>query len=124
VNKKRPINLNLFTIRFPIPAIVSILHRISGVVLFLLIPAALWLLETSLASQQSFNKLHDDFSQPFVKVMVWVFVAPFLFHFVAGIRHLLMDINIGIELNTGRLTAIVTGIVALILIILSGVYIW
>jgi succinate dehydrogenase / fumarate reductase cytochrome b subunit len=124
VNKKRPINLNLFTIRFPIPAIVSILHRVSGVVLFLLIPVALWVLETSLASQQSFNKLHDDFSQPCVKVLVWMLVAPFLFHFVAGIRHLLMDINIGIELNTGRLTAIVTSIVALILIILSGVYIW
>jgi succinate dehydrogenase / fumarate reductase, cytochrome b subunit len=124
VNKKRPINLNLFTIRQPIPAIVSILHRISGVVLFLLIPVMLWALETSLASQVSFNQLHDDFSQPLAKVLVWLFIAPFLFHFVAGIRHLLMDINIGIELNTGRLTAIVTAIIALILIILSGVYIW
>jgi succinate dehydrogenase / fumarate reductase cytochrome b subunit len=124
VNTKRPVNLNLFTIRFPIPAIVSILHRISGVVLFLLIPLALWVLDNSLSSQVSFNKLHDDFAQPFAKVLLWIIVAPFLFHLVTGIRHLLMDINIGIELKTGRLTAIVAFIVALLLIILSGVYIW
>jgi succinate dehydrogenase / fumarate reductase cytochrome b subunit len=124
VNKKRPVNLNLLTIRFPIPAIVSILHRVSGVVLFLLIPAALWALDCSLSSQDSFTQLHNDLSQPAARVLMWLFVSPFLFHFVAGIRHLLMDINIGIELKTGRLTAIITMITAFLLIILAGFYIW
>ena len=124
MNKQRPVNLNLFTIRFPIPAIVSILHRVSGVVLFLLIPLALWSLELSLSSPEGFQRLQDDFSQPFAKVLLWLFLAPFLFHFVAGIRHLLMDINIGIELKTGRLTAIVAIFAAALLIILSGIYIW
>jgi succinate dehydrogenase / fumarate reductase, cytochrome b subunit len=124
VNKQRPVNLNLFTIRQPIPAIVSILHRVSGVVLFLLIPLALWCLEVSLSSAEGFQKLQNDFSQPFAKVLLWLFLAPFLFHFAAGIRHLLMDINIGIELKTGRLTAIVTLIIAVLLTIIAGIYIW
>jgi succinate dehydrogenase / fumarate reductase cytochrome b subunit len=58
------------------------------------------------------------------KVMVWFLLTPFLYHFVAGIKHLLMDINIGIELKTGRLAAILTIIIAFLLIVLSGVYIW
>ncbi len=124
MNKKRPINLNLFTIRFPIPAIVSILHRVSGVVLFLLIPVMLWALDNSLSSQDGFDKLHNHLAQPFAKILLWLFLAPFLFHLVAGIRHLLMDINIGIELKTGRLTAMLAVTFALLLIILSGIYIW
>jgi succinate dehydrogenase / fumarate reductase cytochrome b subunit len=124
VNKQRPKNLDLTTIRFPIPAIVSILHRISGVVLFLLIPIVLWGLDTSLSSQDSFQSLHDHLTSPVAKVMVWFLLTPFLYHFVAGIKHLLMDINIGIELKTGRLAAILTIIIAFLLIVLSGVYIW
>jgi succinate dehydrogenase / fumarate reductase cytochrome b subunit len=124
VNKQRPKNLSLLTIRFPIAAIVSILHRMSGVVLFLLIPFVLWGLDLSLSSQESFQTLHDHLTTPLAKGIVWLFLAPFLYHFVAGMRHLLMDINIGIELKAGRLAAILTLIIAFLLIVLSGVYIW
>lgn len=124
MNKQRPKNLNLLTIRFPIPALVSILHRMSGVFLFLIIPVILWALQSSLASQDSFQALHDSFTTPFAKAIVWLFLAPFIYHFVAGIRHLLMDMNVGIELKSGRLTAIITMVTAFILIILSGVYLW
>jgi succinate dehydrogenase / fumarate reductase cytochrome b subunit len=124
VKKQRPVNLNLFTIRQPIPAIVSILHRISGMFLFLIVPVILWGLQTSLASEESFARLHNYFTTPLAKTVSWLLLAPFLYHLVAGLRHLLMDINIGIELKSGRLSSILTIIIFLALIILAGVYIW
>jgi succinate dehydrogenase / fumarate reductase cytochrome b subunit len=124
VNNPRPVNLNLLTIRFPIPAIISILHRVSGVVLFLLIPIALWALSYSLASEDNFQHMHDSLASTLGKLIIWVCLMPFLYHFVAGIRHLLMDINIGVELQSGRFGAILTVIISFILILLAGVYIW
>src|SRR5579872_3303497 len=79
VKDHRPKNLNLLTIRFPIPAIVSILHRLSGVVLFLLIPIILWGLSQSLASDDSFEFLHNTLTTPFAKGVIWILLAPFLY---------------------------------------------
>lgn len=124
MNHKRPVNLNLLTIRFPIPAIVSILHRISGVILFLFIPFALWGLQLSLQSQQSFDTVREFFIQPLVKFIIWGVLSAFLYHFVAGIRHLLMDFSIGDELKCGRLAAKLTIVVSLILIVLAGIWLW
>jgi succinate dehydrogenase / fumarate reductase, cytochrome b subunit len=124
VKKQRPINLNLFTIHFPIPAIASILHRISGVLLFLLIPFILWGLELSLNSSQAFDDIHYFLTRPFSKFIIWGFLAAFIFHFVAGIRHLLMDIGIGEELKSGRLGAWLTFIISAVLIVLTGIWLW
>jgi len=121
---QRPKNLNLFTIRMPIPAIVSILHRLSGILLFLLIPIAIWGLNLSLKSAQDFDNVHQFLTTPMMKFAIWFCLAGFLYHLVAGIRHLLMDINIGIELKTGRLSAILTLIIAASLIILTGIWLW
>ena len=122
--QKRPVNLNIFTIRMPIPAIASILHRISGIVLFLAIPYLLWILAQSLSSESNFLALHDDLSAPLPKLILFMIAAPFIYHFIAGIRHLLMDINIGVELKSGRMTAIITILLALVLTIMAGFYIW
>ena len=124
VNNQRPKNLNILTIRLPIPAIISILHRISGLVLFILIPIALWAFSFSLSSQDNFQTLHDKLTTPLSKVLIWLVLTPFIYHFVAGIRHLLMDVNIGVELKSGRMSAILTLIISLILFLLAGVYIW
>ena len=121
---KRPVNLNLFTIRFPIPAIVSILHRISGVILFLLIPFLLWGLNLSLSSQQDFDDIHAYLTTPLAKFIVWGLLSAFTYHFVAGIRHVLMDMGIGEGLKSGKLTAQLTLIISLVLIILIGVWLW
>lgn len=123
MDNKRPINLNLLTIRFPIPAIVSILHRISGVVLFLFIPVALWGLGFSL-TEQGFNILQGWLGSFYIKLMLWLLLIPFCYHFVAGIRHLLMDIHIGEQLQSGRRTAQLTFIIFLLLILLAGVWLW
>jgi succinate dehydrogenase / fumarate reductase cytochrome b subunit len=124
VKKQRPVNLNIFTIRLPVPAIASILHRISGIFLFLAIPAMLWGLHSSLASQQDFDSLHQSFSSPVAKFIIWGLLTSFFYHFVAGIRHLLMDINLGVELKSGRMTAFITIFIAIILSVLTGVWLW
>lgn len=123
MNRARPVNLNLLTIRFPLPAIVSILHRISGVFLFLIIPAALWTLDFSL-TQDGFDSLHDWRGSLLTKLFIWAILAAFLFHLVAGIRHLLSDVHIGSSLQGGRLTAKLTFVIAIILVILAGIWLW
>lgn len=123
MNHKRPKNLNLFTIHFPIPAIVSILHRLSGVFLFLLIPLTLWALAFSL-TQDGFDSLKDWFTTPGIKLLFWLIFIPFCFHLVAGIRHLLSDIHVGDSLKGGRMTAVLTFIITLFLVILAGIWLW
>ncbi len=122
--KKRPENLNLLTIRFPLPAIASILHRISGVILFLMIPLLLYALHASLASQSDFDALRESLTSPLAKLVFWILGSAFIYHFIAGIRHLLMDINIGIELKSGKLTALITLILSVLLIVLMGIWLW
>jgi len=124
VKNHRPKNLNLFSIRFPIPAIVSILHRISGVILFLATPLVIWALSCSLDSQDSFQNLQDNLSTPLFKILAFGILSPFLYHFIAGIRHLLMDVNIGVSLKSGRASAFVTLILAIVTIVLAGIYLW
>lgn len=123
MNPKRPKNLNLFTIQFPLPAIVSILHRVSGVFLFLLIPLTLWALSSSL-TENGFAELKDHLSTPLFKIIFWLLFIPFCFHVVAGIRHLLSDIHIGDSLKAGRMTALLTFIISFILVILAGIWLW
>lgn len=121
---KRPINLNLLTIRFPVPAIASILHRISGVILFLLIPFLLWGLSSSLASSQDFDNFKYSLSQPWVKLIIWGVCSAFIYHFLAGIRHLLMDMGIGEGLQSGKLGAQIIIGLSTVLIILVGIWLW
>lgn len=121
---KRPKNLNLITIRFPLPAIVSILHRVSGLALFFLLPIFLWLFSYSLLSEQNFNTIQTFLSSPWMKFIIWVLLAPLCYHFVAGIRHLLMDMHVGETLKSGRMLARFTMIASIVLIILVGVWLW
>lgn len=123
MNRPRPKNLNLLTIRFPLPAIISILHRVSGVILFLLIPIALWGLSYTL-TPDGFDAFQDAYDNFFVKAVLWLMLVPFCYHLVAGLRHLLSDIHLGDTLKSGRASARFAIVAALILIILAGVWIW
>lgn len=105
------------------PAIVSILHRTSGVLLFLFIPIALWSLDYSL-TQTGFDTLQQWFNSFAVKLIIWLLLIPFCFHLVAGIRHLLMDIEIGVTLKGGRLSSLLTFIISILLVILAGIWLW
>ena len=123
MNTVRPKNLDLFTIRFPLPAIVSILHRISGVVLFFLIPACLWVFQYSL-TYTGYENLHAFFHEPWVKFIFFGLSLAFIYHLLAGIRHLLTDVHIGTSLRAGRLTAKLVFVFFLVLSILLGVSLW
>jgi succinate dehydrogenase / fumarate reductase cytochrome b subunit len=105
------------------PAIVSILHRVSGVILFILIPFMLWGLSESL-SQSGFDTLRDWLHNGYIKFVLWLFFIPFCYHLTAGIRHLLSDIHIGDTLKSGRLGANLVMVISLLFVILAGVWLW
>ena len=109
--RDRPKNLDLRTIRLPINALVSILHRLSGCVLFLLIPIILFTLFQTLKSENDFNNLKFILALPKLKIIYFVLWWPFFHHFYAGIRHLAMDIHFA----TSLVKAIYTGKVVLVL---------
>lgn len=123
MTNKRPVNLNLFTIAFPLPAIVSILHRISGVILFLLIPLLLVLLTRSLDAH-GFHQIGVFFAHPVVKFCVWGLLLALFYHLIAGIRHLLMDCHCGDSLQGGRLGAKLVLLATFIVAILLGIWLW
>lgn len=124
MNDNRPVNLSLSAFRWPITAIVSITHRISGVALYGGILVLLWLLQESLASEESFIATREILQSPVVKVIVWAVVAALAYHTVMGIRHLVMDFGIGESLQGGRRGAIIALIVAILCIVLAGVWLW
>jgi succinate dehydrogenase / fumarate reductase, cytochrome b subunit len=98
----RPKNLNLFTIRLPINAVVSILHRASGMALFLALPLILLAFQTSLRSPESYAALADLLSHWFFKLVLIGLSWAFFHHFFAGIRHLLQDIHWMTSLQKAR----------------------
>lgn len=120
--KKRPKNLDLTTIRLPLPGKVSILHRVSGAGLFLFLPVLLWLFSASLTSVDSFATFKSVFSSLPAKVVLAGLIWAFVHHFCAGIRFLLLDLHIGIEKEAARKSAAVVLAVSIPLtLILWGV---
>lgn len=123
--KSRPVYLNLVAIKQPLPAIVSILHRISGALLFLLgIPAILALLEASSRSGQSFDAIRSWFVAPFNKLVLLVLIWAYLHHFCAGIRYLLIDIRVADDLAPARRSAAIVLVVSLALTLVIGARLW
>ena len=116
---KRPVNLSIPTIRLPITAYVSILHRVSGVVLIAAFGIFLYYLHFSLASETDFNKVLACIHQTPVKLILWACLAALAYHTCAGIRHLIMDMGIGEDLKGGVLGARLALVAAAILIGLS-----
>jgi len=123
--KKKPFsNFDLLTIRYPLTAVISILHRLSGLFVFLLIPFFLWMLQTVTHSQTGYDHVHAMLMKPGIKFIVWLSLAAFGYHFVAGFRHLIMDIGIGESLAMARLTAALTLMFSIIWAILIGIWLW
>lgn len=122
--KSRPVNLDLQTIRFPITAIASILHRVSGVITFVAIGILLWLLSTSLQSPVGFMQASDIVNGFFVKLILWGILTALAYHIVGGIRHLIMDFGYFEELESGAMTAKVSFVVTGVLALLAGVLVW
>ena len=124
VNSKRPVNLDITTIKLPLPAYISILHRVSGVFLFLGFGLLLYALEMSLASRSSFASLQEMLALPVARFVIWLVLSALIYHFIAGIKHLLMDVDIGDGKESGRFGAVLTLIVSFALIAATGVWLW
>lgn len=122
--KSRPVNLDLQTIRFPITAIASILHRVSGVITFVAVGILLWLLSISLSSPAGFAQASDIIGGFFVKFILWGILTALAYHVVGGIRHLLMDLGYFEELESGAMSAKIAFGVTAVLSVLAGVLVW
>jgi succinate dehydrogenase / fumarate reductase, cytochrome b subunit len=107
IKKQRPKNLDLTTIKLPLPGKVSILHRVSGVGLFLCLPVLLWLFGASLGSAETFAAFKAVAGMWPVKVVLAGLLWAFVHHFCAGIRFLLLDMHVGIEKQAARKSAAV-----------------
>lgn len=94
---KRPVYLNLFKIRLPIAGMVSLLHRLSGILLFIAIPFAVYLLDLSVISEDGFGTVMTLLKHPLVVLLQIVLVWALAHHFFAGLRFLLIDADIGVE---------------------------
>ncbi len=124
MNNKRPVNLDLFTIKQPLPAIASILHRVSGIIVFVGIALLMYVLDKTLASEEGFAAVQECLDGTFVKLLLWGTLAALAYHLVAGCKHLLMDMGIGETLQGARTGATLVLIVSAVLIILLGVLVW
>lgn len=120
MRSNRPIDLPLSHVieinsKNPI-AMASIMHRVSGIVLFLLTPVLLYVLGVSLSSPEGFDSV---FQNGFLRFVVWVFVAATAYHFVMGVKHLLADLGKNEEIKSGKTAAVVSFVIAFVLIALS-----
>jgi succinate dehydrogenase / fumarate reductase cytochrome b subunit len=125
VVKPRPVYLDLVRIRLPLPGIVSILHRISGALLFLFgIPLLLAAVATSLGSPAAFAEMKTAWAHPLAKLVLLGFAWAYLHHFCAGIRYLLLDLHKGIDLPAARRSSVIVLVVSLALTLMVGVRLW
>ncbi|MGV3345150.1 succinate dehydrogenase cytochrome b556 subunit [Enterobacteriaceae bacterium LUAb1] len=125
VKKQRPVNLDLSTIRFPVTAIASILHRVSGVMTFVAVGILLWLLGLSLSSPEGFLQASAIMGSFFARFIMWGILTALAYHIAGGVRHMLMDFGFLAEtLEVGTRSAQLVFGITVILSILAGVLIW
>jgi succinate dehydrogenase cytochrome b subunit len=123
--KERPVYLDLPRIRLPLPGIVSILHRASGALLFLVgIPLLLYGVSGSLDSPEGYAAMKAGFVHPLAKLVLIGLLWSYLHHFFAGIRYLLLDIHRGIELAPARRSSAVVLVLSVALTLVLGARLW
>ena len=124
VRKQRPKHLAINQIRLPLPGIVSILHRVSGAGLFLLLPFLLYLLDRSLGSPETFETFAAVVDNGFIKLILFGLLWAYLHHFCAGIRFLMLDMHKGVDLEPARKSSKIVLVVSLTLTVIIGVVLW
>ena len=125
MSDKRPVNLDLGTFKHPLISVVSISHRISGVILFVGLAFLFYLFDTSLEGAAGFalaqNLLQENF---FAQFVTWGLLSSLGFHFSAGMKHLIMDLGHGEELEAANNAAKFVIALAVVLAVLAGVWVW
>ena len=124
MNKHRPKHLALHLIKLPLPGFVSVLHRISGLLLFLALPLLLLMLQYSLRSIETYTQLLAVLAHPLAKLMLLGLLWAFLHHFCAGLRYLAIDLDYGVKLAQARASSKMVLAVSLVLTVLFGARLW
>ncbi|MDH3309593.1 MAG: succinate dehydrogenase, cytochrome b556 subunit [Gammaproteobacteria bacterium] len=122
--KKRPVYLNLVKIRLPVGGVLSILHRITGAILVLLLPFALYIFDRSLQDPSAFAEIASRFSSLEGRMVILIMVWAFAQHFMSGIRHLLLDVGIGDSKSSARRNAWLAFAASGAVVIFTGVCLW
>ena len=123
-NKKRPVYLNLSKIRLPVGGVLSILHRVTGAFLVLLLPFALYILDRSLQDPVAFDEIAARLATLEGRIALLIMVWAFAQHFMSGMRHLLLDVGIGDSKAAARLNAWLAFAASGFVAILTGVCLW
>lgn len=116
-NNKRPVFLDLTRIHQPVNAVLSIFHRLTGIMLVLLIPVLVFLFDRSLAGDEGFDQVVGALGSPGARIALVALAWIFAHHFFAGIRYLLIDVDIGVEIHRAKKSAwlvFVAGIMAML----------
>lgn len=117
----RPVNLDITTVKMPFTAVLSILHRITGIIIFLAVPILIWLLDKSLTSPIGFIEVQNMLSGGFYRFAFFGILWAFAYHIMAGIKHLLMDIGHGETLEGAKVSSILLVVGNILVLIFLGV---
>lgn len=120
----RPKFLNLLLIRMPVGAVTSIGHRIAGICLFLSLPLAAFLLDLSLQGQEGFTQAAQLLTSPLLRLLQLVLAWSLFHHTLAGLRYLLIDVEVGVDKPTARTTALAVNLSAPVLALLFLWSLW
>jgi len=124
MKKQRPKHLALHLIKLPLPGLISIFHRVSGLALFLALPLLLLMLQYSLRSSVTYEQLQEMLAYPLLKLVMLGLLWSFMHHFCAGIRYLAIDLHYISNLKQARDSSKVVLAVSLLLTIFIGVKLW
>lgn len=124
LNKQRPVYISLTQFRFPVTAVTSIVHRITGMLLFLGIAYLLWLLDLALDSEAGFANAAAILGAPFAKLVLWGVLSMLIYHVLAGVKHLLLDFHIGDSFEAASASSYVVFALTVVVTLATGVWLW
>ena len=122
--KERPVYLSLTQFAFPVTAIASIAHRITGMWLFLGIGYLLWLLSLALESEAGFARAVHILEAPFARLVLWGVLAGLIYHILAGVKHMFMDFHIGDSFEAASVASYAVFGLTVVLSLLAGAWLW
>ena len=123
-NRQRPVYISLTQFRFPVTAIASIVHRITGMALFLGIAYLLWLLDLALDSAAGFATAASALEAPFAKLVLWGVLVMLIYHILAGIKHMFLDFHIGDSFEAASASAYAVFGLTVVLAAVTGAWLW
>ena len=124
MRKERPKNLDLTTVKMPVTATASILHRVSGIIVFIALAIFLTLLNCSLSSAENFQRVQGYFDLFIVEFVFWGALTGLAYHAVFGIRHMIQDMGHWEEMESSSLSEKIGFIITAALSILAGYLVW